>query len=129
VIVLWIVAAIYVLTSDWRESATVVLPIFMAAAAFVVILLNAIAGSIAQHRNDLEALDQSTFECLTCHRSNEPLHVIDYHSYLFLGAHRCSIRPTRKIRRDVRNSANERHVPPHPLGFHFLSADNCVGVV
>ena len=86
IIVLWIVAAVYVFNSDWRDSAAVTLPIFMAAAAFVVLLLNAVAGSIAQRRNDLQALHQSAFECVTCHRSDEFLHVIEYNSYLFLGA-------------------------------------------
>jgi hypothetical protein len=86
IIALWICAAIYVFNSEWREASAVVLPIFMAVAAFVVFLLNAIAGTISQRRNDLQALDESTSECMTCNRSNESLHVIDYHSYLFLGA-------------------------------------------
>lgn len=86
ILALWIVAAIYVFRSDWRESASVVLPIFMAVAAFVVFLLNAIAGSLAQRRYELAALDQSTSQCMSCSRSDGPLHVIDYHWYLFLGA-------------------------------------------
>jgi hypothetical protein len=86
IIALWICAAIYVFNSEWREASVVALPLFMAAAAFVVFLLNAIAGSITQRRNDLQALDESTSECMTCNRSQDPLHLIDYHSYLFLGA-------------------------------------------
>ena len=86
IIALWIGAAVYVINSDWREASAVVLPIFMAVAAFVVLLLNAVAGSISQRRNDLQALDESTSNCMTCDCSNAPLHVIDYHSYLFLGA-------------------------------------------
>jgi len=83
---LWIVAAICVFGSDWRESATMVLPIFMVVAAFLVLLLNAIAGSIAQRRYELGVLDESISQCMSCGRSDTPLHMIDYHWYLFLGA-------------------------------------------
>lgn len=86
IVVLWIVAAIYVFQSGWRESATVVLPIFMAVAAFVVFLLNGLAGSLAQRRYELEILDTATSECKACRREDGPLHLIDYHWYLFLGA-------------------------------------------
>ena len=86
ILALWTVAAIYVFTSDWRESASVVLPIFMVVAAFLVFLLNAIAGSISQRRHELAILDESTSHCMICSRSDGPLHVIDYHWYLFLGA-------------------------------------------
>jgi len=44
ILALWIVAAIYAFMSDWRGSASVVLPIFMVVAAFLVFLFNAIAG-------------------------------------------------------------------------------------
>ena len=86
ILALWIVAAIYVFKSEWRASASVVLPIFMVAGAFVVFLLNAIAGSIAQHRYELGVLDESTSRCMRCNRSDGPLHVVHYHWYLFLVA-------------------------------------------
>ena len=86
ILALWIVASIYVYQSDWRESATIALPIFMVVAVFVVFLLNAIAGSIAQRRYELEVIGESIFQCMSCKRSDTPLHMIDYHWYLFLGA-------------------------------------------
>ena len=86
ILALWIVAAIYVFMSDWRESASVVLPIFMVVAAFLVFLFNAIAGSVSQRRHELAVLDASTIHCMACNRTDGPLHVIDYHWYLFLGA-------------------------------------------
>lgn len=84
-IALWIAAAIYVFLSDWRESASVVLPIFMVVAAFLVLLCNAIAGSVSQRHHELAVLDDSTSHCMACNRTDGPLHVIDYHWYLFLG--------------------------------------------
>jgi hypothetical protein len=86
ILALWVVTVIYVLRSDWRESAMVVLPMFMAVVVFLVLLLNAIAGSIASRRYELAVLDESSIQCSACSRSDGPLHMIDYHSYMFLGA-------------------------------------------
>jgi hypothetical protein len=86
IVALWAAAAIYIFASDWRASASVALPIFMAAGAFLVFLLNAIVGSIQQRRHELAILDESVSQCMSCGRSDGPLHVIDYHWYLFLGA-------------------------------------------
>ena len=68
-----------------RDAASTVLPMFMSAAAFVVFLLNAIAGTVAQRRNELRALEALTSDCVACRRSDGPLHMVDYHWYLFLG--------------------------------------------
>ena len=86
ILTLWIVAAIYVFHSDWREQAVVVLPIFMGVAAFAVSLLHAMAGSIAERRYKLQIIDESTNQCEGCGRADGSLHVIDYNWYLFLGA-------------------------------------------
>ena len=84
ILVLWIIAAIYVFNSEWRESAGTVLPIFMGAVAFAVLLLNAIAGSSAQRRHQLEVIDETVTACMGCGTVAGPLHVIEYHWYLFL---------------------------------------------
>jgi len=86
ILILWLAAAVFVFRTDWREAASVALPLFMVVAAFLVFVLNAIAGSIAQRRYELNILDESTSQCSSCHRAEGPLHVIDYHWYLFLGA-------------------------------------------
>jgi len=86
ILVLWLAVSIYIFRSDWREAASVALPLFMVAAAFLVFVLNAIAGSIAQRRYELSVFDESTSHCSQCSRGEGPLHVIDYHWYLFLGA-------------------------------------------
>src|SRR5882724_11023609 len=83
ILVLWIASAIYVFHSEWKEQAVVVLPIFMGVTAFVVCLLNAFAGSIAQRRHGLGVLDESTTRCMSCGISDGALHVVDYHSYVF----------------------------------------------
>jgi hypothetical protein len=84
ILALWIIAATYVLTSEWRDQAAFVLPIFMGVAAFGVCLLNAFAGSIARRRYEMEVLDDSTTRCMSCGSTNGKLHIIDYHWYVFL---------------------------------------------
>jgi hypothetical protein len=81
---LWLIELIYVFNSQWKEQAGTVLPIFMVVAAFVVFLLNAFAGSIAQRRYQLQMLDETTTRCLGCGRTDGPMHFVDYHWYLFL---------------------------------------------
>lgn len=84
IVTVWIVAAIYVFKSDWREQASVVLPMFMAAGAFLVFLMNAIAGSFAQARLDTQHLDKSVHSCMGCGCQDRPLRIVEYYGYAFL---------------------------------------------
>jgi hypothetical protein len=85
VLTLWVVAAIYVFNSDWKHEAGLLLPILMVVTAFVVLLLNAVAGSIAKRQYQLQMLDESSSACLNCGKTDGPLHLLEYHSYVFLG--------------------------------------------
>jgi len=83
ILVLWVIIWVVVPHTEFSEQAHVVAPILMVAAAFLVILAHAVAGSITQRRIDLAAIDESTSSCMGCGRDDCELRVIDYQGYVF----------------------------------------------
>lgn len=83
-VTLWAISAIYVYNSDWRSEASIALPLFMAVAFFAVLIVNAVMGSIAEHRNVMKALQEAEItHCSEC-GTGQQLHAIEFHYYAYI---------------------------------------------
>ena len=107
--IVWIGATIYVLNSEFKSEAALVLPIVMVASGFLVFVIFAIIGSITQEKFEVQVLQQSDI-CAACGSSDNELKYIDYDGFAFVPgvprlSHRvdrdCGLRCPNRVHRDA----------------------------
>jgi uncharacterized protein YhhL (DUF1145 family) len=81
---IWIIFAVVVFFSPYRQSANILLPVIGVVVVIVVLVIHGLIGS-AQQR-DQEIIDRigDVSRCAICKTGKGPLHIVIYESYIYL---------------------------------------------